>query len=81
MKLFQVSNKNNNRILIVAKNEKRAIELALERKFAKDAKNIKLKDVTLDYHNSHHKRGYVIPKKEGQLAQKGDMNYCEWIVF
>lgn len=48
-KLYQLTNKSNNTILIVAKNENEAIEISLASGFVKNQNNLKIKDFTQIY--------------------------------
>lgn len=50
-KLYQCKNKNDNTILIVAKDENEVIEISLELGFVKSKKNLKIKDFTNEYLN------------------------------
>lgn len=81
MKLFDLINKSNNGILIVAKNKETAIKMALKMKFIKDEKNLKIKDITFFYQECHASRGYIIPKEEGQLYQDICGSKSKWGVI
>lgn len=82
-KLYQSTNKSNNKILIVAKDEDEAIKIALILGFVKNQNNLKIKDFTQIYLNKdRQEKGLNFDNLEpGQLFQKIEKNISSWMTY
>lgn len=81
--LYQSTNKSNNKILIVAKDENKAIEISLALRFVKDRNNLKIKDFTQIYlTKDRQEKGLNFDNlAKGQLFQKIENNMSSWITY
>lgn len=82
-KLYQSTNKNNNKILIVAKDESEAIEISLALGFVKNQDNLKIKDFTQIYlTKDRQEKGLNFDNLfPGQLFQKIENNISSWTTY
>lgn len=82
-KLYRVSNKANNRILIIAKNDEEVKEIALSLNFIKNIDNIKIEDYSDIYLNQKRKeQGLNFDNFEsGQFFQIIKNNQSSWYTW
>lgn len=82
-KLYQSTNKSNNKILIVAKDKNEAIKIALILGFVKTPNNLKIKDFTQIYlTKDRQEKGLNFDNlAPGQLFQKIEKNISSWITY
>ncbi len=79
MKIYKLTNKSNNSILMVAPTAFCATTLAMKCNFARSITNIEVENITEDYQKWHSAQGFDLSKlNAGQLCKVLNGSTSEW---